>query len=76
MPKQKLYILLDARAGIAGLDSDVDVTAHASIMLTGTAVECCDSANRNEYGEGCVVADMNGEIQWSWNASGRWVAEQ
>lgn len=73
MRKPRPYLLLDARAGCTLADR-VDLDKY-TILYTGTAKECCVFANRGEYGDGCVVAELDGEIRWDWFATGAWRPE-
>lgn len=60
------YVLFDARAALGDPDD-------ATVLLAGSAEECCEAANTGEYGEGCVVANQNSEIMWAWFHTGKWV---
>jgi hypothetical protein len=63
--KNDTYVLLDGRAAFD--------EGEGEVMLSGSAKECCDAANNDEYGKGCVVADLNSNVMWEWFSSGRWI---
>lgn len=65
------YVLLDSRAGVT-LADEIDYKG-SMVVLAGTAKECCDAANRKDYGDGCVVATPKGIIMWEWYSTGKWV---
>lgn len=65
----KSYVLMDGRAVV-----DVD---KASVMVAGSAQECCDAANSGDYGGGCIVVDPEtNEPVWEWFANERWEAKK
>ena len=62
---KETYLLLDSRGAF---DSD-----DAMVLLAGSAKECCEEANKNTYGQGCVVTNQKGEVMWEWFATGKWM---
>jgi len=70
-----VYLVLDGRAGIIGLDDTPVSDDDAQIMESGTAEECCKACNTGEHGTDCVVADVAGFVQWQWFARGKWIVE-
>lgn len=62
---KKIYLLMDARVAF---EPD-----RATVMLSGSAKECCQAANNGEYGTDCVVCGSDGEPVWEWLATGKWV---
>lgn len=62
-----LYVLMDGRAA-----SDPD---DATVLITGTAKECCDAANEGDYGEGCMVCNLQSEVMWKWFSTGTWIPD-
>jgi len=65
------YFLLDSRAAFASLNDDE--IKDSSILLCGTAKECCQEANEGNYGDGCVVSDDKLNIKWEWFKTGKWI---
>jgi len=59
------YLLLDGRAASQEFKDSM-------VIVVGSAWECCRDANEGEYGDGCVIADLEGKIMWHWFESGRW----
>lgn len=64
------YMVCDARYGLGEDWKD------SMCLFIGTAEECCKAVNNKEYGDLCVVSDLDGEILWEWNSTGKWIAEE
>jgi hypothetical protein len=63
------YMVCDARYGLGQEWKDT------MCLLIDTAEECCRAVNEKDYGKMCVVAELDGEILWEWNHTGKWKPE-
>lgn len=71
MPKNQ-FVLLDSRAGIlSAIEEENDLKKLDDdwgrfILIVGNAKWMCREANDGDYGDHCVVANMDGIVQWDW----------
>jgi len=70
------YYVLDSRAGMITIQHEGKLVCDDPgkyILEVGTLKECCKSANREDYGEHCIVSDENFNIMWElYNKHGHW----
>jgi hypothetical protein len=68
LPDDARYAVMDGRAAY---DTDA-----ASIIVIGSAVECCRYANSGNYGSDVVVVDLNTmEPCWEWRGPKYWAPD-
>ena len=82
MPRKEQFLLLDSRAGILAVNNNSDQLEKLDddwgrfVLLMGNAKWICEQANNSDYGDLCVVANLDGVIQWSWlvrdNGDSKW----
>jgi hypothetical protein len=76
MAKQD-YFLLDSRAEVIALANDGKLETPDNgkyILVVDSLKECCKSANRGDYGDGCLVSDDQFNILWELkNEHGHWI---
>ena len=61
------YFLLDSRAGKLAAENDGKLETEDNgkyVLLVGSLKECCKEANKQSYGDNCVVSDENFNILW------------
>lgn len=84
MARKEQFLLLDSRAGILAINNNSDRLEKLDddwdryILVMGNAKWICNAANDKNYGDLCVVANLDGIIQWDWlvkdGDDSKWVA--
>lgn len=74
----KIYYLIDSRGGVGAAElearnlDEIFEDWDRFILLAATSKECCHAANTREYGDLCIVTDIQGNIKWEWFVSNVW----
>lgn len=63
---EKIYCVMDAKAEYESPDK-------AIVHYCGDAQECCEVANRGDYGKDCVIyGQQENRTMMEWFATGEW----